>query len=138
MTPKTSSSWICAPAQTFRNRNPQSPERLWIVAAGPDQNRAFAIFPLRRLRNDGTDDVSCVLHRADHEDVGHQPMAVSYEEGRLVAAAVIDHMRDNGLLVVCAALRPHILTRVQRGALQSEFTPGKLIAAVSAALPISN
>ena len=105
------------------------------MAAGPDHDGGFVIFPLRRLRNDGSDDLSCVLHPADHEDVGRYPMVVSYEEGRPLPVAALDHMRGKGLLVACAPLKPHVLVRVQRGAIKSEFTPTKLALAVAASMP---
>lgn len=133
--PKTPTSWTCAAGHTFLNRNPTSPERLWIVADGPSATGDVVIFPLRRLRHNGWDDLTCVLQSHDHPSIGHQPMAVSYEEGRQLSVVVRDAMLEGGFVVQCQPLTDHVLERVRRGAIDSEFTPQKFQHAIAMSTP---
>jgi hypothetical protein len=110
------------PGTVFINRNPSSPERVWIVVAA-DAAQLVA-FPLKRLHGDGRDDDTCIL-RSAHPDAKGE-WVVSYEERRPISLEKIESMTQRGLVDIRESLSEEQVGKIREGAERSDFTPGKL------------
>jgi len=116
---------------TFYNRNPGSPERLWIVASDPTPEGDVVIFMVAPRRP--SSDVTCPI------PLGHHPCVrvdsiVDYKMGRRLTAEMQATMLRCNFLDTRERLDPGLLRRIQVGALASEDTPEHLQALVAATL----
>jgi len=112
----------------FENHNPASPVRLWVVATVLSDFTVIA-FPLSRFRNNGRDDLATVISAGEHPSIRFDS-AVSFEGGKHIPADAITSMIQRGWYAEQEDLPAGLLERIWRGALESEFTPRGIKAAI--------
>ena len=100
------------------------PGHLWVVTSRPDTPLGAAIFMLSTLR-DHSKDRTCILRPGEHEFVHHDTV-VAYQRGVTLTVAEHEALRKMGCCQLRTPFKPHVLARIQRGALASDFTPEKL------------
>ena len=116
----------------FRLAELDGPGHLWVVASDPLAPEGAAIFSITTLRNTVLDR-TCIIHASEHPFVHHESV-VAYGRGKVLTPVAFKGLRDMGCCQVQPTFKPHLLARVQRGALESDFTPERLQHLVQATL----
>ena len=112
---------------TFLNLNPDSPEHLWIVVSHPTESGDVAIVNLTTRRLDSDD--TCVVYPGEHPFVQHESV-VAYDRAQLVQQQLLTSLEQRGYSRRMQQVSDSLLERIQQGALDSDFTPQKIQAAV--------
>ncbi|MBM3334646.1 hypothetical protein FJY63_08295 [Candidatus Sumerlaeota bacterium] len=115
---------------TFLGPLPQQPH-LWIVITTPNDRGEVAIVNFTSTICDKT----CQVAPGEHPFV-KKPTVVRYQDARLALVSDLRKGCERGLLSLRTPVDSNLLRRIQQGALQSPFTPGKVAREVKRALEL--
>lgn len=112
----------------FDNTGPKV--HLWVLLTDPRPGGEAVIASVTTLRHNG--DQTVILQPGDHPFIRHASI-VLYSDCRIVSAAELTKWIVAGMAIPQAPFTSRVLSTITKGAMQSDFTPKKILQFLTAA-----